>query len=205
MEDLEKIAELGFPALNVGCSAKIIREMAQQSSRNPLLMQEICAELCLENGIKLTQNAISSLDSGALPKAYKEIAESKGFPKFDRLRKGSQARKLREQRKLVNDTEEDIYSLIMMALAKTGPKAKTSYDELRTEIRSLIHIDGKMPQKNEITSALSHMTMIAKTDIKGEPALEWVKETNEIVITDPFLIFYMRHADLSHKTEIRNY
>lgn len=58
-----------------------------------------------------------------------------------------------------------------------------------------------MPQKNEITSALSHMTTIAKTDIKGEPALEWVKETNEIVITDPFLIFYMKHADLRNSTE----
>ena len=94
-----------------------------------------------------------------------------------------------------------IYSLIMMALAKTGPKAKTSYDSLRTEVRALIHVDGKMPQKNEITSALSHMTSIAKTDIKGEPALEWVKETNEVVITDPFLIFYMRHADLTQATE----
>lgn len=200
MEDLERIAVLGFPALNVECPAGLVREMGQQSSRNPLLMQEICAELCLENGINGTQEHLTALNGDSLPKAYKEIAESKGFPKFDRLRKGPQARKLREQRQLVNGTEEDIYSLIMMSLANTGPKAKTSYDELRTEIRSLIHADGKMPQKNEITSALSHMTTIAKTDIKGEPALEWIKETNELVITDPFLIFYMRHADLSHKT-----
>jgi hypothetical protein len=199
MADLELIAERGFPALNIDSPGEIVHEMGQQSARNPLLMQEICAELCLENSITETQRTRTAISGGALPNAYREIAESKGFPKFERLRKGPQARKLREQRQLVSGEEEDIYSLIMMALAKTGPKAKTTYDELRTEMRALIHSEGKMPQKNEITSALSHMTMIAKKDIKGEPALEWVKETNELVITDPFLIFYMRHADLSAK------
>lgn len=201
MDDLQQIAELGFPALNVECPDPVVTEMGQQASRNPLLMQEICAELCLENDITETLPEQRKMDGGALPKAYREIAESKGFPKFDRLRKGPQARKLREQRHLVDGSEEDIYSLIMMALAKTGPKARTSYDDLRTEIRALIHADGKMPQKNEITSALSHMTMIARKDIKGEPPLEWVKDTNEVVIIDPFLIFYMRHADLAQATE----
>ena len=197
MDDLEKIAELGFPALNIVCASTIAKQMAQQASRNPLLMQEICAELCLENNISERLDRETTVDGSGLPAAYREIAESKGFPKFDRLRKGPQARKLREPRRLVDGTEQDIYSVIMMALAKTGPKAKTSYDDLRIEIRALIHSDGKMPQKNEITSALSHMTAIAKKDIKGEPPLEWVKDTNEVVITDPFLIFYMRHAKIS--------
>lgn len=197
MKDLEEIAKLGFPALNVGCPPEVIKEMATQASRNPLLMQEICAELCLENKVTQTQRSRVSLDHTALAHAYREIAESKGFPKFERLRKGPQARKLRESRRLTDGTEEDIYSVIMMALAKAGPKAKTTYDELRTEMRILIHSDGKMPQKNEITSALSHMTAIARKDIKGEPAIEWVKDTNEIVITDPFLIFYMKHADFT--------
>lgn len=199
MSDLEDIAKLGFPALNVTCPADVVTEMAKQASRNPLLMQEICAELCLENGVKRTQETCIELDGSRLPNAYKEIAESKGFPKFERLRKGPQARKLRESRRLTDDSEEDIYSVIMMALAKAGSKAKTTYDELRTEMRSLIHSDGKMPQKNEITAALSHMTTIARKDIKGEPAIEWLKETNEIVITDPFLIFYMKHADFKTK------
>lgn len=197
MSDLKKIAKLGFPALNLNCADHIVDEMATQASRNPLLMQEICAELCLENQIDETQREAFDLNSDLLANAYREIADSKGFPKFERLRKGPQARKLREARLLTDGSEEDIYSVIMMALANAGPKAKTTYDELRTEMRGLIHAEGKMPQKNEITSALSHMTSIAKKDIKGEPAIEWVKDTNEIVITDPFLIFYMKHADFS--------
>ncbi len=199
MSDLEKIAKLGFPALNVECKPTDISEMAAQASRNPLLMQEICAELCLENKIDKTQQSNTNLDSSKLADAYKEIAESKGFPKFQRLRNGPQARKARESRLLTDRSEEDIYSVIMMALAQSGPKAKTTYDELRSEVRSLIHSEGKMPQKNEITSALAHMTSIAKKDIKGEPAIEWVKETNEVIITDPFLIFYMKHADFKSK------
>jgi hypothetical protein len=201
MEDLEEIARLGFPALNVLCPSQFISQMATQASRNPLLMQEICAELCLENSILCTEAELKKIDGSGLAAAYKEIAESKGFPKFDKLRKGPQARKLRKPRLLTDASEEDIYSVIMRALSNTGPKATTSYDDLRTQIRALIHVDGKMPQKNEITSALNHMTSIAKKDIVGEPALEWVKEKNEIVITDPFLIFFMRHADLSDSSE----
>ena len=197
IDDLKKIAVLGLPALNLTCDNRIIEDMSRQASRNPLLMQEICAELCLENSIRHTQPVSLRVDGTALPAAYKMIAESKGFPKFERLRKGPQARKAREARLLTDGTEKDIYSVIMMALANTGSKAKTTYDELRSEMRSIIHNDGKMPQKNEITSALSHMTSIAKKDIKGEPAIEWVKDTNEIIITDPFLIFYMKHADLA--------
>ncbi len=201
ISDLRKIADLGFPALRINCSDRTIEEMAEQASRNPLLMQEICAELCLENGFMETQKNRTAIDANLLPRAYAEIAESKGFPKFERLRRGPQARKLREARLLTDGSEEDIYSVIMMALANAGSKAKTTYDELRSEMRQIIHNDGKMPQKNEITSALSHMTTIARKDIKGEPAIEWVKDTNEVVITDPFLIFYMRHADFSSKSK----
>jgi hypothetical protein len=201
IDDLKKIAILGFPALNISICNEIIDEMAEQSARNPLLMQEICAEFCLENNISKTSSNEVEIDGSALRTAYREIAESKGFPKFDRLRNGPQARKSRESRLLVNGQEEDIYSVIMMALANAGSRSKTSYDDLRSEVRLIIHAQGKMLQKNEITSALSHMTAIAKNDIKGEPVIEWVKERNEVVITDPFLIFYMKHADFMKEGE----
>lgn len=194
---LTRIATLGFPALNLKCDAPTISDIATQSVRNPLLMQEICAELCLENDIRETQGGETILDVAKLGEAYREVAESKGFPTFQLLQKGPQAKKLREQRVLADGTTEDIYSLIMKALAKSGPKSVTSYDELRSEMKYLLHENGKMPQKNEITSALSHMTQIARKKIEGEPAIEWIKETNEIVIVDPFLTFYMKHADLS--------
>lgn len=197
MQHLTKIATLGFPALNTSCDSKAVADMASQATRNPLLMQEICAELCLEHGVKETQCSLTKLDTSKLDAAYREVAESKGFPTFQLLQKGPQAKKLREQRLLSDGSTEDIYSLIMKALAKSGPKAVTSYDELRAEMKELLDEAGKMPQKNEITSALSHMTQIARKKIEGEPAIEWVKDTNEIVIVDPFLIFYMRHADLS--------
>ncbi|MCD1623075.1 ATP-binding protein [Citromicrobium bathyomarinum] len=131
MTHLTKIATLGFPALNVKCDNSKIADIASQATRNPLLMQEICAELCLENGIKETQTKLITLDMSKLTQAYREVAESKGFPTFQLLQKGPQAKKLREQRLLADGTTEDIYSLIMKALAHSGPKPTTSYDELR--------------------------------------------------------------------------
>ena len=55
-----------------------------------------------------------------------------------------------------------------------------------------------MPQKNEVTAACAHMTKIAKT-MGGEPTLEWVKDEDTLIITDPFLMFFMRWGDLSYQ------
>ena len=86
-------------------------------------------------------------------------------------------------------SEEDIYSALMMAVARTGPKAKNNYDEIRASMRYIIAYGAQMPQKNEITTALSHVTAIAKKEIKEEPPLEWVKNDDELVITDQNLFF----------------
>lgn len=51
-----------------------------------------------------------------------------------------------------------------------------------------------MPAKHEITAALVNMTKIARDKIEGEPPLEWVASENSLVITDPFLLFYMKWA-----------
>ncbi len=51
-----------------------------------------------------------------------------------------------------------------------------------------------MPAKHEVTSALKNMSSIAKSKIEGEPPLEWVENQDEVVITDPFLLFYMKWA-----------
>ena len=54
----------------------------------------------------------------------------------------------------------------------------------------MILVESDMPQKHEISSALGHMSGIAKDEIKGEPVLEWSDDF--LYLTDPFLMFYMR-------------
>jgi hypothetical protein len=194
VDDLELIPKRGFPALNIDCPNAVQRRICEEAFGNPLLVQEACSELCLENDIDKTQPKSTKIDGSKLDSAFAEIARSKGFPKFEKLKKGPQARKARQPRSLADGTEEDIYSTIMMAIAASGPKAKTSYDDIRASMKDVLAEGAKMPQKNEITSALSHMSAIAKKDIKGEPPLEWVRDDDDLIITDPFLLFYMKYA-----------
>ena len=194
IDDLRLIPKLGSPALNIEISARSINDICNEAFGNPLLVQEACSEFCLGNDVYETQDTLKKLKDSFLNPAFTEIAQSKGFPKFEKLKKGPNLRKERQPRKLKDGEAEDIYSVIMSSVASLGPKPKTKYDEIRAAMRDMLADGEAMPQKNEITSALSHMTKIAKEKIQGEPPLEWVKGDDVLVITDPFLLFYMKWA-----------
>lgn len=87
----------------------------------------------------------------------------------------------------------DKYSSILTALASIGPNQRTKYDDLRLALQTLL-VPESMPAKHEITSALVNMSKIARSKIEGEPPLEWVEAEEELIITDPFLLFYMKWA-----------
>lgn len=192
--DLIKIPQQGFKALKLDVSNEVCESICEQSFGNPLLVQEACSEFAIANGVNREQPSLTKLDESKLKEAFTEMANSKGFPKFQKLKKGPDARKARQLRTLNDGTQEDIYSAIMRAIARTGPQPRLTYDEIRASLKVVMGEGRALPQKHEITSALSHMSAIAKKEIKGEPPLEWVKDAGELVITDPFLLFYMRHG-----------
>lgn len=192
MEDLLRIPKEGFAALNLEVDEETQRRICQESFGNPLLVQEACSEFAIANGIHERQQKRRALDAAKLDDAFIEMANSKGFPKYQKLKRGPQARKARRLRSMKDGAEQDIYAAIMNAVARTGPKPEITYDEIRASLKELMG-EGRLPQKNEITSALNHMSSIARKE-KGEPPLEWVKEEDRLVITDPFLLFYMKHA-----------
>lgn len=191
LADLELIPERGFNALNVSCSAAFRNRICSESFGNPLLVQEICSEICARANIYEKCEPARKLDESLLNSALEEVAQSKGFPKYRKLKEGPQARKQRQARKLKNGNTADIYEVLMLSLGALGPKPRTQYDELRGAMRDLME-EGQLPQKNEITAALSHMSKIAREKIEGEPPLEFVRSEDALVIIDPFLLFYMK-------------
>ncbi len=191
--DLSKIPDLGFEALNVSCPQKAMDRICSESFGNPLLVQEICTELCIANDVFGKQDTAKRLSTDKLEEIFSEIAQSKGFPKYERLKKGPQSRGGRQARKFKDDTSADIYAAILRAIARLGPKSKTTYDEIRSSLKDIL-ADGQVPQKHEISAACAHMTKIAKDQLEGEPALEWLKGEDLLVLTDPFLMFYMKWA-----------
>lgn len=197
INDLLLIPEQGFDALNVASTNELNRRICDEGFSNPLLVQEICSELCIKCGIYSKSTQRQALDGSLLEDALTEIAKSKGFPKYSKLRSGPDAKKKRTLRKFKDGRSQDKYSAILTALATLGPRPRTEYEDLRVALQALLKPES-MPAKHEITSALSNMGKVAKEKIEGEPPLEWVESEDALIITDPFLLFYMKWAANHH-------
>lgn len=190
--ELLSIPEKGFRELNMMVDEVTSRNFSREAFGSPLLMQRFCGRLCAQyeivESIKPTREFRPSEEAEA--KIFEGVSTQFGFPTFEKLSKGPQSRSRRVDRRLADGTGTlDIYQAVLRAIANTGPKEKIPYNEIREGLRDIL-VEGDIPQKHEISSALGHMSGIAKDEIQGEPVVEWSDDF--LYITDPFLMFYMR-------------
>lgn len=75
---LQLIARKGFDALNLSVEDVVVRRLASASRRNPLLMQKLCREYCLEQGFVRTQPALTPgrSDDAFLERLFRRVAEA---------------------------------------------------------------------------------------------------------------------------------
>lgn len=196
MSDLRRIAETGFTLLGLNVEAGTVDKFCAESIGSPLLMQRFCSRLCLRYDFQETRSPSIDLrpTSMVLDEIFRGVAKQFGFPTFERLAKGPQSRSRRNPRRLRDDSGSlDIYQAILVAVGRTGPKSKLHHDEIRDAMKSLLR-DADLPQKHEVSNALGQMEAIAREKLKGEPVMEWSKDY--LYLTNPFLMFYMRWADI---------
>jgi hypothetical protein len=193
LDDLIRIPNLGFPALNVEVERSIQRRICEDSFGNPHLVQEICSEFCLKNNVTETQTKVLALDSGLLEPTYREMAESKGFPTYQRLKRGPEGRRARRLR-MKEGGEEVIYTAIITAVARLGPKTITDFVDIRASLREIIAPAITMPTRAQIVAGLGNMSRVAQDRAQGEPPLEWIGDDNQLAIIDPFLLFYLKYS-----------
>jgi len=198
-DELQQISTMGFRELRMNVDENCRAEFAKESNGSPLLMQRFCNRLCSHYQLEKTLPSIKSFNPSdeAKTEIFKDVSQQFGFPTFEKLSKGPQSRSKRIDRRLANgEGILDIYQAVLRAIASTGPKEKISYNEIREALRVIL-IEGDVPQKHEISSALGHMSGIAKDQIQGEPVLEWADDI--LYLTDPFLMFYMRWSQRDPK------
>lgn len=189
MGELEKIAELGFKALNVGCSASLVRKMAKEAFDSPHLMQDFCAALCKANNVRETQTSLFKLEEpDDWQTFFRDMASDTSKLAFERLGIGPRQRTDRIRRTLVNDETCDIYGAVLFAIASTGPQTKLSYEDIRTGLRTVL--SDEIPQAHEVTRILDKMSEIAKNEIEGEPVVDW--DGSHLYISEPFFAYYLR-------------
>lgn len=93
INDLLQIPMKGFEALNVETSDDLNNEICINGFGNPLLVQEICSELCIKNEISGSQDKRKIIGIGYLAAAFADTAQSKGFPKYNKLKSGPDTKK----------------------------------------------------------------------------------------------------------------
>ncbi|WP_306045682.1 hypothetical protein [Nioella sp. MMSF_3534] len=197
VSELKEIPQKGFPNLGMQVSSSAVEEFAEESNGSPLLMQRFCSRLCHHYNIEETLSDPKEFNpsSNAVEEIFRDVASQFGFPTFEKLAKGPQSRSKRiDRRQISNEKALDIYQAVLRAIANTGPKEKIHYNDIRDELRKIL-VDSDVPQKHEVSSALGHMSGIAKDEIQGEPVLEWSDDF--LYLTDPFLMFYMRWSQRS--------
>jgi hypothetical protein len=190
IEDLRKIPDKGFRALNVSCGDMLVSGLATEAQESPFLMQKFCWEICFDIGVSDRPNTTVKVpDNYDLKELYCRIAVDSGLPIYQKLVAGPQARKQRLKRPLRTGNEADVYEATLLAIAETGPKSVLTYDEIRSGLTNILA--DKIPQKHEVTSAFKHLSRIS-SEQGTEAGLDWDESKRMLHVTDPYLRFYLR-------------
>ena len=202
-DDLRKIPEIGFRALNISCGEALIAQLANEAQDSPFLMQKFCWEICYD--VQVFDRASTIIK---VPDAYRfknfihALLTNSGLPIYQKLVAGPQARKERLKRPLRSGTEADVYEATLLAIAESGPKSSISYDEIRTKLNMIL--EDKVPQKHEVTSALKHLSRIS-AEGGADQGIDWDDAKRMLYITDPYLRFYLRWQVRKSETPTLNF
>lgn len=191
LNDLALIPERGFAALNVIVERAVQRRICEDSFSNPLLVQEICSEFCLKCGVFTAQDSKRELKANSLEETYRNMAESKGIPVYQKLRRGPEGGRARRLHRVRSGGQVDIYGALLASIARLGPKSTTSLTDIRDSLRSFIADDVPVPTRADVVNCLNNMSDLA-TKMGCEPPLEWIPEDQRLEIIDPFLLFSLK-------------
>ena len=193
-DELRFIARAGFQALGiVDADEAIGTALAANSQGAPFLMQQLCHDFVLGEGVLGTQVPPRELTPpSAWANFFRRVANRMPPGVFDALRKGPNTRgQERAERLLKSGERTDIYGAVLYGIARLGPRSSIRYPVL---VRKLEEILVEAPRSHHVTNALGHMAGIAaEARGAGDAALDYKNDTLHIL--DPFLSFYLRFGD----------
>lgn len=195
--DLRQIPKRGFAALGVTVSDEIVERLVLECFQSPHLMQEFCLGLCKTAGIKQTVTSPVVLDAPDWDTFFRSLAPGTSKTAFDLLARGPRQRSDRKPRKLADGVETDIYGAVLRAIARTGPLTELTYEQLRGALREVL--SDEAPQRHEVTRVLDEMSKIAKTQLEGEPVVDYDTELATLYISDPYFAYWLRWG--THQTD----
>jgi hypothetical protein len=195
LPELRKIAEAGFPLLNLQLGSGDIRELAVESLRSPQLMQSLCLELCSFFGVsrpeaEIRQITVSREALDGIARATSKMADCKTA--YEILSTGPRERgRRRTQYRLRDGREGDVYTVILKALAADPPRLDFPYAEFKGRAGGIL-ADGNEPPGGSLRQAIVQMDKLVRKRIPEDRVFEWDTERHVIDIPDPYFLFYLR-------------
>lgn len=196
--ELGQIATAGFGALNIAVSTEISQRLARESYGSPHLMQSFCLRICKNHKIAETVDQKTTLREEVHDRFFRKIAsDDEVDAAYSRLAQGPRSRRDRKLHELKGGDRKDIYGVLLLALAETGPQTQLGWPEIRQALRRLM---TDPPTQQQCTRVVEHMAAIAKKLVwdpdsqsyVGDPVLDYDAELGKVHITDPFFAFQLR-------------
>lgn len=203
-EDLMRIGEKGFQALNVSLPRDATEIFAKESAGSPHLMQQLCYDACGVKDIAESKDTLTEVGMGE-----DQIEDVLGWTGasldldevFDILNgEGISGKTQRDSHDFIDGTEGDVYESILRGIADDSLQNELDQSEEGLDRSKLVEAIKRQcanspPPLPSITQALERMDERI-TETHPESAIfEWKSDTNKIQLPDPYLIFYLRWSD----------
>jgi hypothetical protein len=190
-DELKQIAELGFRALNIDISSKVVQQLATEAFGSPQLMQAICLHFCFENGISETLRVQQRIETDfvALQNVFERTSTLTDFSSLiAQLAFGPRQRGMDRKEYTFNDgTKGDVYRCVLLAMKADPPRLAFKYDEMLARAGAVCV--GESPSGSSLNQALEQMDKIARI-AQDAPVLEWDEDVLDII--EPYFIFFLR-------------
>jgi len=194
--ELQKIADVGFKALNLAVDGASTKRFTEESAGSPQLMQSLCLQACFvlrlgqksETPIPLPVN----IDQEMLHWIFQQTSASTDFRSLvDVLDAGPRTRGTERKTYTFRDgTEGDIYRVVLRALADDPPRLSFPYEELLARTAKVCTTAA--PVGSSVSGTCVHMAKLALEKFPKDRAVDWDEQKQVFDVPDPYLMFYLR-------------
>lgn len=199
-EDLLKIAEKGFDALNAVIDPAVLEKFAQESCTSPQIMQAVCLQLCFNLRLRVAYETKCNLKvtTEDVSDALEQTSSRADYTSLvKQMHAGPRVRGTeRKEFEFKDGSKGDAYRACLLALAADPPAMEFNYADLQSRITSVCV--NEKPVGSSVTESLKQIAGFADLMHPNQRIVEWDPDTasGTFAVIDPYFLFFLRASDL---------
>lgn len=204
-KDLLEIPRLGCEHLGIHVDAPSLTMFATEAAGSPQLMQSICRWMCHELGVReaVQPRRAITLDEATRKQILFNTSLTVDFRSLVRaLMAGPKSTAAGGRKKYTHrdGRDGDVYLTLMRAIAMDPPRLTLEYAELGKRLEELCK-PNEHPDGASIVRTCIALGQIAQAFAEPTgPSIEWDERDQVLVLTDPYLLFYLRWSGVLERS-----